>query len=161
VDAVVFDVDLPPMEVATRLSEVIATPRALGTLLSSRLFELPYIGVVATSGLSARRPGRNMLKVIVDGVVTPSEHGSRIAIRAKLPSRALVISAVVSLALVSLLSALFHEPGMALAVLAGAGLVGYVGVVQSTHEADEMTRILRGVCSSETVAAARSLGRTV
>lgn len=160
-DSVVFDVDLPPAEVVTRLNEVIAQPSMLRTLPSSRVFELPYIGVVDHSGFSARRPGRNMLKVVVDGVVTPSDRGSRIAMQVKLPSQGLVISAVLSLAFLSLLSALFHEPGMALAVLVGAGLVGYVGLVQSTREANEMTRILRGVCSSETVAGARSLGRTV
>ena len=156
-----FDVDLPPEEVATRLNEIIASPQTLRTFFSARTFQVPYIGVVDRSRFSARRPGRNMFKVVVDGVLTPSDHGCRVAMRAQLPSRPLVIVVIAALGFLSLLSALVHEPGMALAVFASAGLVGYVGFVQSVHEADEMTRILRGVCSSETVAGARSLGRTV
>jgi len=35
------------------------------------------------------------------------------------------------------------------------------GIVQPRRDADTMMRILRGVSSSKTVAAARSLGRTV
>jgi hypothetical protein len=158
---VVFEVGVPPTEVAARLRAVVDSPSTVRRVLTEPSLGLPYIGEVADSMFSARRPGRNTFKVVAEGRITPVGKGSRVELRMVLPPRPLVIAVCGALFIGALIVVSVGELGVASLFAAMCLLVGYTGIVHPQRDADTMTRVLGAVCSSETVADARSLGRTV
>jgi len=132
--------------------------------LSEASLTMPYVGEVGESNFSAKRSDQPayVLRVVVHGALAPRGSGSRVTLRWRLPSRALVAFSWATGVLVALLTAtVVHQPWAALVIFAANLLVLYAGIIQPAYDAREMTRVLRDVCASDSLAAARSLGRTV
>jgi hypothetical protein len=156
----VFQVDLPPSDVAARLRAVIASVPTLRSVLSEPSLGLPYVGEVSDSKFTARGGGRNTFKVFADGLIIPVSHGTRVELRLVLPPRGLVLALCGTLLVGAAVAVSLHEPWAALLFAAGSLLVAFAGLVRPQRDADAMTRVLGGACLSESVDAARSLGRT-
>jgi len=138
----VFEVDFPPTEVAGRLREVIGNAPTMRTLFTEPNRDVAYVGDVTDSSFSARRPGRNTFKVFADGLISPTDRGSRVAVRLLLPPQGLVVAFALSLLGMAMVMVAGGMPWVAVLLVGGSVLVVVAGIVQPRRDADTMMRIL-------------------